>query len=238
MPQAVPVWQWTGGDRLLTLRSGQSFLTQSRVTGSNRQQGQLYLMASPLSPDNGNLAQHALFVPLMYKMAALSVRPQRVAYSFDDNLLTLPTRATTGQAADQAVYKLKNKAFEFIPVQRIVGSQLTLELPKANQLNAGQSIEAGFFELQRTDANGQPQTERIVAINHGRAESQMNFYSPAELRQAFAGQANVQVFDSAQDRDFVQVLERENVGTNLWPYFLIAALAFLLFEIGIIRLLR
>ncbi|CCG98663.1 hypothetical protein FAES_0652 [Fibrella aestuarina BUZ 2] len=238
MPQATPVWQWASGDRLLTLRSGQAFLTQSRVSNGNRQQGQLYLLASPLSPDYGNLAQHALFVPLMYKMAALSVRPQRVAYTFDDNLLTLPTRAGTGQATDQAVYKLKNKAFEFIPVQRVVGNQLTLELPKANQLNAGQSIEAGFFELQRTDANGQPQTERIVALNHGRAESQMNFYSPAELRQAFAGQANVEVFDSAQDRDFVQVLERENVGTNLWPYFLIAALAFLLFEIGIIRFLR
>ncbi|MEZ0608625.1 BatA domain-containing protein [Fibrella sp. WM1] len=238
MPQATPVWQWASGDRLLTLRSGQVFLTQSRVTNANRQQGQLYLMASPLSSDYGNLAQHALFVPLMYKMAALSVRPQRVAYTFDDNLLTLPIRATTGQATDQAVYKLKNKAFEFIPVQRIVGNQLTLELPKANQLNAGQSIEAGFFELQRTDANGQPQTERIVALNHGRAESQMNFYSPAELRQAFNGQANVEVFDSVQDRDFVQVLERENVGTNLWPYFLIAALAFLLFEIGIIRFLR
>lgn len=238
MPQAAPVWQWTGGDRLLTLRSGQTYLSQTRVAGANQQQGQLYLLASPLSTDYGNLAQHALFVPIMYKMAALSVRPQRTAYTFDDNLLTLPVRPAPGQVADRAVYRLKNKTFEFIPVQRIIGSQLTLELPKANQLNAGQSVEAGFYELQRTAETGSPQTERIVAINHGRAESQMAFYSPAELRQALGGQANVKVFESAQDRNFVEVLQRENVGTSLWPYFLIAALAFLLLEIAIIRFLN
>jgi hypothetical protein len=244
MPQGAPVWQWTSPDRLLTFRSGQVFLSQSRVAGrtQSRNAGQLYVLANPLSSEWGNLAQHALFVPLMYKMAALSVRPQRTAYTFDDNLLTLPTPRLAGtqpgQVADQAVYKLKNKQFEFIPVQRLVGNQLVLELPKANQLNAGQSVEAGFYELQRTGPDGVGRTERIVAINHGRAESQMEFYSPAELRQTLGNQANVQVFENAQDRDFVQVLEKENLGTSLWPYFVMAALGFLLLEIGIIRWLR
>jgi hypothetical protein len=248
MPQGAPVWQWTSPDRLLTFRSGQVFLTQSRVTAARTRQqgastlGQVYVLANPLTPEWGNLAQHALFVPLMYKMAALSVRPQRTAYTFDDNLLTLPigrmAGTQPGQVADQAVYKLKNKTFEFIPVQRLMGNQLVLELPKANQLNAGQSVEAGFYELQRTGPDGRPTTERVVAINHGRAESQMDFYTPTELRQAVGSQANVQVFESAQDRDFVQVLEKENLGTSLWPYFVMAALGFLLVEIGIIRWLK
>ena len=239
MPQARPVWQWNGGDRLLSLRSGQSFLTQSRVGGSTAfRQGQLYLLASPLGTDYGNLAQHALFVPVMYKIAALSVRPQRTAYSFDDNVLTFPAVANAASAADRAVYKLKNKSLEIIPIQRLVGNQLVLELPKANQLSAGQSVDAGYYELQRTAADGTPQTERIIALNHGRAESQMAFYSPAELRQAFANQPNVEVFDSIKDGDFGQALERENLGTNLWPYFLVAALAFLLLEIVFVRLLK
>jgi len=238
MPQATAVWQWNGGDRLLALRSGQPFLTQSRVGGTAGRQGQLYILASPLSADYGNLAQHALFVPVMYKMAALSVRPQRTAYSFDDNVLTFPATANAANAADRAVYKLKNKSLEIIPVQRLVGNQLVLELPKANQLSAGQSVEAGYYELQRTAADGTPQTERIIALNHGRAESQMAFYSPAELRQVFANQPNVEVFDSIKDSDFGQALERENLGTNLWPYFLVAALAFLLLEILLVRFLK
>ncbi len=243
MPQATPVWQWNGGDRLLTLRSGQSFMTQSRVggtagRGTASRQGQLYILASPLTTDYGNLAQHALFVPVMYKMAALSVRPQRTAYSFDDNVLTLPTTTNVANAADRAVYKLKNKSLEIIPVQRVTGNQLVLELPKANQLTAGQTVSAGYYELQRTGTDGTVQTERIIALNHGQAESQMAFYSPAELRQAFANQPNVEVFDSIQDTDFGQALERENIGTNLWPYFLISALAFLLLEILLVRLLK
>ncbi|HEY0109692.1 MAG TPA: BatA domain-containing protein [Fibrella sp.] len=238
MPQATPVWQWNGGDRLLALRSGQSFLTQSRVGGQAGRQGQLYVLASPLSSDYGNLAQHALFVPVMYKMAALSVRPQRTAYSFDDNVLSFPATANATAAADRAVYKLKNKSLEIIPVQRVVGNQLVLELPKANQLTAGQTVDAGYYELQRTGTDGTAQTERIIALNHGRAESQMTFYTPAELRQAFANQPNVEVFDSIQDNDFGQALERENLGTNLWPYFLMAALAFLLLEILLVRLLK
>ena len=238
MPQAAAVWQWNGGERLLSLRNGQSFLTQSRVSGQAGRGGQLYVLASPLESGYGNLAQHALFVPIMYKVAALSVRPQRTAYTFDDNLLTLPIRLADGDVADRALYKLTRKNVSFVPVQRVVGNQLQLELPKANQLNAGQSIEAGFYELQRTGANGQAQTERLVALNHGRAESQMAFYTPNQLRQAFAGQANVEVFDSLQDKDFVQVLERENLGTNLWPYFLMAALGFLLLEIALIRFMK
>ncbi|WP_375447002.1 BatA domain-containing protein [uncultured Fibrella sp.] len=239
MPQATPVWQWNGGDRLLSLRSGQSFLTQSRVGGGTTgKQGQLYMLASPLTADYGNLAQHALFVPVMYKMAALSVRPQRTAYSFDDNVLTFPATANVANAADRAVYKLKNKSLEIIPVQRVVGNQLVLELPKANQLTSGQTVEAGYYELQRTGNDGAPQTERIIALNHGRAESQMAFYSAAELRQAFANQTNVEVFDSIQDSNFGQALERENLGTNLWPYCIIAALAFLLLEIILVRVLK
>lgn len=238
MPQATPVWQWNGGDRLLSLRSGQSFLTQSRVGGTPGKQGQLYILASPLTADYGNLAQHALFVPVMYKMAALSVRPQRTAYSFDDNVLTFPATANVANAADRAVYKLKNKSLEIIPVQRVVGNQLVLELPKANQLTSGQTVDAGYYELQRTGNDGGPQTERIIALNHGRAESQMAFYSPAELRQAFANQTNVEVFDSIQDSNFGQALERENLGTNLWPYCIIAALAFLLLEIILVRVLK
>lgn len=241
MPSAAPVWQWTGGERLLTLRSGQPFLTQLPVRGGAKVGngiGQLYVLGSPLLETYGNMAQHALFVPVMYKIAALSVRPQRSAYTFDESVLTFPIRVDATQATDKAVYRLKHNKLEIIPIQRVVGSQLILELPKNNQLNAGQSLDAGYYELQRTTANGNAQTERLLAINSGRAESQMAFYTPAELRQAFANQPNVEVFDDLKDGDFVRELEKDNLGTNLWPYFLIAALGFVLLEIGLIRFMR
>ncbi len=225
MPSAAPVWRWSAGNRLLALRDGRPMLTQSRAGA-----GTVYMLASPLSATYGNLAEHALFVPVMYKMAALSVRAQRTAYSFDEGLITIPVKNTS----ERAVYRLKHDKLDIIPVQRLTGNQLQLELPKSNELAEGQTIEGGYYQLQ----DSQGRTERLLAFNPGRQESNLAFYSASELRQAFASQPNVEVFDSIQDGDFVQVLERENLGQSLWKYFLIAALGFLLLEIGLVRLMR
>jgi hypothetical protein len=228
MPAMAPVWRWSAGERLLSLRDGSPLLTQSKVTSSTAQ-GNVYLLASPLGSAYGNLAEHALFVPIMYKMAALSVRPQRTAYSFDDNLVTIPVSNPT----KKAIYKLKHDKLEIIPVQRIVGNQLQLEMPKSNELAAGQEVEAGYYELRLND-----KTERLLALNHGNQESSMNFYSADELRKMFANQPNVEVFDSIQDGDFVQVLEQENLGKSLWKYFLLAALGFMLLEVVLVRFMK
>ncbi|AUD04870.1 BatA domain-containing protein [Spirosoma pollinicola] len=228
MPTAAPVWRWSAGERLLSLRDGNPLLTQSRVN-SAAGQGSVYLLASPLASTYGNLAEHALFVPIMYKMAALSVRAQRTAYSFDDNLVTIPV----SNPSERAVYKLKRDKLEIIPIQRIVGNQLQLEMPKSNELAAGQEVEAGYYELRLND-----KTERLLAFNHGNQESTMNFYSADELRKAFANQPTVEVFDSIQDGDFVQVLEQENLGQSLWKYFLLAALAFMLLEVALVRFMK
>nr|WP_293842750.1 BatA domain-containing protein [uncultured Arsenicibacter sp.] len=230
LPGALPVWRWNAGQRLLAIRDGNPFLTQTTVGNTNGRQGKVYVFANPLGNQYGNLAEHALFVPIMYKIAALSVQAQRSAYSFDENVVTIPV----ANPSEKAVYKLKKDKLEIIPVQRVIGNQLVLEMPKSNQLAAGQDVEAGYYELQ--DNNGK--TERLLALNHGNEESAMSFYSADELRQAFSGQPNVEVFDSITDNDFVQVLEQENLGKSLWKYFLLAALGFLLFEIALVRFMK
>ncbi|GAB3042599.1 BatA domain-containing protein [Spirosoma pulveris] len=230
MPTAAPVWRWSSGQRLLSLRDGSPLLTQTKLSGgTTSRQGNVYMLASPLASTYGNLAEHALFVPIMYKMAALSVRAQRTAYSFDDNLVTI----SVSNPSEKAVYKLKHDKLEIIPIQRIVGNQLQLEMPKSNELAAGQEVEAGYYELRLND-----KTERLLAFNHGNQESTMSFYSADELRKVFASQSNVEIFDSIQDGDFVQVLEQENLGKSLWKYFLIAALAFMLLEVGLVRFMK
>ena len=232
LPNGTPVWQWNAGTKLLSLRDGRPFLTQSRAGA-----GYVYVLANPLTESFGNLAQHALFVPVMYKIAALSARPQRTAFSFDENLIAIPIANATG-VSEQAVYKLKRGKLDIIPVQRVVGNQLLLEMPKSNQLTAGQEVESGYYELQLSRGDGPGKTERLLALNHGHQESAMAFYSPTELRQIFGSQSNVEVFNSITDGDFVQVLERENLGTSLWKYFLLAAMGFLLLEIGLVRFMK
>ncbi|MFN8348673.1 MAG: BatA domain-containing protein [Spirosomataceae bacterium] len=225
MPVAKPVWQWqAGGARLLNLRSGDVFLSQS-----SSQRGKVYVLANPLTEAFGNFAQNALFVPVMYKMAAQSVREQRTAYSFDENTINL----TVPEAPQNTIFKLKKDKVELIPVQRLNGNQLLLELPKSNQLNADQELESGYYELQKDG-----QTQQLLAFNHDNQESQLDYYSPDELRRIFANQPNVQVFDNVADGDFVKEFQKQNIGTSLWKYFLWAALLFLLMEILVIRFVK
>lgn len=226
MPNASAVWAWQAiGDKLLTFRNNQPFLT-----ASSAQQGKVYVLASPLDPSFGEFARNALFVPVMYKIAAMSVRQEPTAYSFRDNTFTLelPTAPNPN-----AVFKLKREKLEIIPIQRLNGNLLTIELPKSNQLNDNQEIESGYYELQLNK-----KAEKLLAFNHDNKESLMDFYSPDELKGIFAGQKNVQVFDKLDDDGFVKEFREQNIGRVLWKYFVIAALVFLLIEIALIRFMK
>ena len=225
LPTAAPVWQWqANGTRLLSLRSGDVFLTQSLVA-----RGKVYVLACPLQEQYGNFAQNALFVPTLYKVAAQSVRQARTGYSFSENNIVL----TVPDAPKNVIYKLKRGNLELIPVQRLNGNELVLELPKSNQLGSKQELEAGYYELQK-----EGQTLQLLAINQDRRESQMDYYSADELRQVFKNQPNVEIFDNLGDGDFVKEFEQQNFGTSLWKYFLGATLVFLLLEILFIRFIK
>jgi hypothetical protein len=220
LPTAAPVWSWAAsGQKLLSLRNGQQYL--SRVARGN---GKIYLFAAPLNTEYGNMAQHAIFVPVMYKMAAMSVRAQRTSFTFDENPITLQI----DKIVPNTTFKLRRNKTEIIPVQRITGNQLLLEIPQGDQL--GEGLDAGYFELVQDN-----KVEQIIALNHNNKESKLDYYSPDELKTIFAGQKNVQVFQSLDDNAFASEFQQQNLGTSLWKYFLYGALFFLLAEIALIR---
>ncbi|MCE7059615.1 BatA domain-containing protein [Dyadobacter sp. CY343] len=223
LPTASTVLSWSSlGQPLLSLRNGQVYLSQISAG-----LGKLYLFAAPLNPEYGKVAQHAIFVPVMYKIAAASVRAQRTSFKFDEDPISL---SVTGTEAN-SIYKLRRNKTEVIPVQRLAGNQLLLGIPQGDQL--GEGLAAGYYELVKND-----KTEQIIALNHNSAESKLQYYSPTELRTLFAGQKNVQVFDRIDDDAFATAFQQQNMGTYLWKYFLYAALFFLLLEIALIRLMK
>lgn len=222
LPGAAPVWSWSGGQKLLTLSNGQAYLSQ--LTPGK---GKVYLFSSPFSDAYSTLSQHALFVPVMYKIAAMSVKAQRTAYTFDENPISL----TIDHAKPNTIFKLKRDKTEIIPVQRLNGNQLLLEIPQGDQL--GEGLNAGYFDLIQDN-----KIEQMIAINHNNKESKLDYYSPDELKNIFAGQKNVQVFKSLEDSDFIKEFEQQNMGTSLWKYFLYGAMFFLLAEILLIRFKR
>ena len=224
-PTAQPVWNWTAmGEALLKFRNTQLFLSKTTVS-----QGTVYVLASPLDAAYGNFAEHAFYVPTLFKMAALSLKAERAAYNFSEGSIQL----YMPDAPKNATYKLKNGNFEIIPIQRVAGNTVTLELPKSSELNDNQQLTSGYYELT---IDGK--TKKTLAINHDNEESLMDYYSTDELKSIFENQPNVTVFDDMMNGDFVKSFAENNIGTSLWKYFLYAALAFLLAEILLVRFLK
>lgn len=218
MPEAIPVVTWTGiGQNLLKYKSGQPFL--SSISNGK---GSIYLFASPLKSRFSNLPKHAIFVPIMYKMALASkTESERLAYTFDEDLATVSLEGVN----KGDVFKLKEQEVEFIPSQRVVGNELKINIPKTN-------MEANTYELRNSKTD---QLVGQVAFNYTQQESRLEYYTLEELRTHFKEYKNVQIFDNIDPDRFAQTFQNQNIAQPLWRYALIFALLFLLAEILIIR---
>lgn len=225
LPKSKPLLFWNGvGEKLLSFKNSQAFLSQTKTASGN-----LYIMSSPLNTSYSNFAEHAFFVPTFLKMATQSVKSQRIAYNFNEGTIEL----LKTNAPKNASYKLRNGKFEIIPVQRVLGNKLYLDLPKSSDLSDDQTLESGYFDLIINN-----NIENTLAINHDNLESELELYSPEELRGIFKEQKNVQVFDNIMDGDFVDTFRANSFGTPLWKYLIIAALIFLLIEICLVRFFK
>ncbi|PWJ58418.1 putative membrane protein (TIGR02226 family) [Dyadobacter jejuensis] len=224
MPAAQSVWNWgQTGHGLLTFRNGEAFLSQS---GSGN--GHYYLFASPLMSTYNGLAEHALFVPIMYKLAAMSVRSSPLSYTFDQSPVVLDIDRP--DSPKEVLYTLKTKDSELIPAQRMVGNKLYLELPHTHDIK---TLEPGYYQLH--DESGQLTT---LAFNYTKAESELQYYTTDELRDIFSTQKNVTVYDGIDDTAYKSAFASNHEPSALWKYFLFACLGFLLLEVLFLRFLK
>ena len=226
MPRVAPVLRWarTGTD-ILRLRDGESYLANF-TSGA----GQVYVFSAPFSKQYSDFASHALFVPVMYRMAMLSYRNEQLpAYRLSQKAVALQLGASLAEPkgrgpADEAGYRFVKDSLTLIPAQRIVGQQVRLELPVG--MNA-----AGFYQVQR---GGKVLT--TLAFNQRKQESELAVYSAAELRQLVGpNNPNVRVLEGVVDGENLAQFRAEQTGQPLWRYFVALALACLLAEALLVR---
>jgi hypothetical protein len=217
MPIAKPVINWRGQQMdLLKLRNELHFLS------AFRREGMVFVLSSPLDDDFTNFHRHAIFVPVMYRIAAMSKR------SFDKNYYSInePTINLKLDSLDKRdIFKLSNGQSELIPNQRISANELILEMPK-------NTLEPGFYELKIQD-----KTKGVLAFNLDRAESYLEQLSFDEINSVLSTFDNVTI-NTANDADnFSNEVKKNKFGVPLWKYAIILSLLFLLAEVLLIRFL-
>ncbi|MBO0360051.1 BatA domain-containing protein [Hymenobacter sp. BT186] len=223
MPKASPVIRWSRSDaNIVQMRDGEGFLG-----AFSSGPGRVYLFAAPFSTEYTDFTQHALFVPVMYRLAMQSYRrEQQPAYRLNQGTIAANV-AEAIQSGGEQVFKLSKDSTTFIPSQRLQAGILRFDVPVAMR-------EPGFYTLS---LNGK--TVATLAFNFDKRESELATYSAEELRQLVGpNQPNVQVYDGANGESVAAKYKAERVGKPLWYYCLWAALASLLAEVLVLRFMR
>ncbi|MBR5146748.1 MAG: BatA domain-containing protein [Bacteroidales bacterium] len=203
---------------IISLQNGNPFLMMSNVG-----KGKVFVMSTSLDEEYSDFADHALFVPLMYKMALLGGNVADLSYTIgvDKNL---NINDISLQYDDVIRLKSENGMYEILPL-----------VEKRNNLNYLYFFEdlpaSGFYDVYKNE-----DYMSTVAWNDNREESQMSFYDKEELSALFKDN-NIDVlamidYEDIKSDDVVEVIVK---GSMIWKIFIVIALILLLIEIFILR---
>jgi hypothetical protein len=203
----------------MKLQNGQPFLSLTKAG-----KGQVFLFAVPLDDKASNFPRNSIFVPVLYKIALLSVPSVPLFYSLSgDNGIGIENDSLR----NKEVYKIKklNGDFESIPEMRSNGSLIRL-------YPHDQIKEAGLYTIMEGSRMVQG-----VAFNYNRRESDLHCYTGDEIN-AMLKRSAVKYFAVLKGKQvsLARQIHDINQGTSLWKYFVLGVLAFLFAEILLIRL--
>ncbi|RNL54002.1 vWA domain-containing protein [Pedobacter jejuensis] len=200
-------------ESILSLPGGKLYFSKYGVGN-----GQVYLSSTGLNANDGNLARHPVFVPLMFRLTLNSGVENALYYTIGNDNTLASKRISLGK--NQSL-KLTANSFETIPEVRQVDGKTLI-------YTADQIKKPGFYNLLLADS-----LLAVYSFDNGRAESDMHYLSKAELDNV-AETNNLKVYDT--DKDAVKLIAGANkIGQTLWKLCLILSLIFIAAEILLIR---
>ena len=215
MPSARPsISHRPGVNTLIANEFGEPYLSVFPVANNT------YLLTSPLKVERTNLPEHAIFLPLMYRIAQRSMQNiGLISNRFDDALVEI--EVTTGS---RDPIKLDNGSFELIPGHYFQKEKLIIELPPEGLSNDFYTI------LQNEDTLG------VMAFNVPSNESILDSFGPEELEAIIDLEANdnVRILSMGKNDSYEAGLAFQ-YKTPYWKYALILALVVSLVEVFLLR---
>jgi len=205
---------------LLTLRNGEPALSRHPAG-----KGKLYTFAFPASQENRSFMKHLIFVPSVYNIAMNSISGQPISYPIDIRNRIMLNRNKLSPGSEKLIFKKRNSEEEYLPSEKQAGTNMI-------QLDLGDFVKtAGHYEL-----NDGKKTIEALAFNYKRDESKPYFYSKKEIQDMISRQnpARFHLIENT-GQNITEALQDLNNGKQLWQYFLLLALLFVLSEALIIR---
>ncbi|MBC7653452.1 MAG: BatA domain-containing protein [Oligoflexus sp.] len=183
--------------------------------------GKTYVSFIPIEKETSNFSQHALFLPMLFKMALLASKEQKLFYTIGENQeIEIPN---INIPENQNII-IKKKELEVIPelIKKPSGTILYF----ADQLN-----NQGVYDVLLKDS-----LLASFALNQDRKESALLFNNRDELSKIFGIDKKNILKSNAEP--ITKQIETANFGIGLWKLCIILTILFLLMEILLIRFFK
>ena len=173
----------------------------------------IYIFTAPIDQENSNFQNSPIIVPSFYNMGALSLNLPALYHSLSSSTkIDIPVSLPSDKIA-----KVTKNEYEFIPLQQSFSKKTTLDFEEYPS-------EDGIFDIVMGDS-----TVRRISFNYPRAESDLSY---ADL-------SSIPV--SSKNTDITRLLdnmEKDNKVKELWQWFVILALLFVLTEVLVQKLIK
>jgi hypothetical protein len=207
--------------RILKCDNGIDLLTEFSIA-----KGKLFLLNTSLEESAGNFSKHAILVPIAINIALNSLKGATLYYTNgSNNKILLKTELETNDLPFQM--KSTNSNFSFIPEVRQNEQGYILHTNNQPQL-------AGNYILERNKNSIQG-----VSFNYPRRESDIESYTAIEMNESIKknGLMNFSLIEKSES-GLQEALFSLHKGKTLWPYFLLAAIAFFVLEMILLKLFK
>jgi len=185
-----------------------AFLTSIRNSISS-----VYIFAAPINTVNSNFQQSPLIVPTFYKMALNNQNNGINARIIGNNL---PYLIDVSLSKDE-ILTVRNSGEQFIPVQQILNNKVKMTFSDY----PGQAGNFGIYKQKESLDN--------ISFNYKRSESNL----------AGANENTVSDYKTIDSiKTLFNTLQTERTDNQIWKWFVIFALLFLVMEMAIIRFLK
>ncbi len=197
------------GYNIATLNNDVPFIFKSRYG-----KGCVYLLSTPLQNDWSNFTEHALFVPFMLRLPLVNKQSGALYYNMDK-----PVNYAFDKNTNSKVVYLKDKKDEIAFDVNNNESKSTANISGIKQAGSYQVFEKNKTDLLAT-----------ISFNLNRNESNLNIIAGDSL-----SNTNAAIIQTADLQKHQKEIELNNNGTQLWRLFLLAALAFILVEVLLLK---
>ncbi|MBR4390824.1 MAG: BatA domain-containing protein [Bacteroidales bacterium] len=216
--QHVHIQPATDASVLIRLENGEPLMTERKTD-----KGRVYDFATTLDGQWSNLADNALFVPLMLKMALVGGGVGRIAYTLGNDQSLLFDDLGPDGLRDLRV-RNEDGSFEMMPAHEFRNNRVCVffqdDLP-----------EAGFYELRKDDV-----VCHVMAWNDSRLESELRFMDRGKVKKAFEAAGlpvrAVMSTDEFTGKDIAEAMARQS---SLWKWWVLLALLALAGEVAVLR---